>query len=151
MTIRPFLYCPAVPLQVDLFWISLSPSYVFTCHQNLILSKKLGVLNEDGVLSWLVIRIKRLKYLQHAKYPNNKHEKILINTITVGMLRYCTNCPFHKSISNEDSKFCYSILNSLTKYCIFSLKAQIKIKKGMNVWWIIPNDDSNLNTSQSNS
>jgi hypothetical protein len=117
-------------------WMVLDiPPMLALRHQNRRLSKKLDDLNEDGVYSWLVIWIKRLKYLQHAEYPDNKHAK----------------CSFHESISNEDSKLCYSILNSLTKYCIFSLKAQIKIKKGMNVWWIIPNDDTNLNTSQSNS
>ncbi len=48
------------------------------------------------------------------------------------LFEYCTNCPFYKGISSKDSKFCDSLLSSLIKYFILSiktLKAPIKTKK----------------------
>ncbi len=59
-----------------------------------------------------------------------------------------TNCPFRRSIWNDDSKFCNLILNSsTTKYCIFSiptLKVQFEIqtKNEYSIWRIIPSNGS---------
>ncbi len=53
------LSCPLSPGWVFWFQISLSPCYACTMPSEPRLSKTLGVLNEDGVYSWLEIRFNK--------------------------------------------------------------------------------------------